>query len=341
MADSDGMVVDKKKIACRLCRVIIAYSGNTSNMTYHLERLHISEFKKYLEKTGKTNSVNGSKLSEEDTVVDDEAEAQPESEQLTLNWKITDKVCGGISDNGSNIVNAFTLLNIDHFPCIAHTLQLAVNKGLKVARVQRIIARCKAIVSHFKRSTKETYKLREKQELLKLPQHMLVQDCVTRWGSTLSMLQRLIEQQTAISAVLVEGKDRHLMLESGDWEVVEMLVELLKPFQQATTVMGAVRYPTLSIVKPLLYKLLTKTLKITQGDSATSKAVKQEIKKDLDDSKREIVDMVEEELISLESDSTNQELRTEEVVDDDDLDPPVSKKKKGPISKLIGDLFEG
>ena len=285
-------------------------------------------------------------------------------------WKITDKVCGGISDNGSNIVNSFTLLNIDHYPCIAHTLQLAVNKGLKVARVQRIIARCKAIVSHFKRSTKETYKLREKQELLKLPQHMLVQDCVTRWGSTLSMLQRLIEQQTAISAVLVEGKDRHLMLEIGDWEVVEMLVELLKPFQQATTVMGAVRYPTLSTVMPLLYKLLTKTLKITQGDSATSKAVKQEIKKDLDDryhkpaveriinmatfldprykelpfldsySKREIVDMVEEELISLESDSTNQELRTEEVVDDD-LDPPVSKKKKGPISKLIGDLFEG
>ena len=195
--------------------------------------------------------------------------------------------------------------------------------------------------------------------------------CVTRWGSTLSMLQRLIEQQTAISAVLVEGKDRHLMLESGDWEVVEMLVELLKPFQQATTVMGAVRYPTLSTVKPLLHKLLTKTLKITQEDTATSKAVKQEIKKDLDDryhkpavekiinratfldprykelpfldsySKREIVDMVEEELISLESDGTNQGIRAEEVVGDDDIEPPVSKKKRGPISKLIGDLFEG
>ena len=112
---------------------------------------------------------------------------------------------------------------------------------------------------------------------------MLVQDCITRWGSTLSMLQRLIEQQTAISAVLVEGKDRHLMLESGDWEVVEMLVELLKPFQQATTLMGAVKYPTLSTVKPLLYKLITKTLKITDEDSVTCKTVKQEIKKDLED----------------------------------------------------------
>ena len=88
---------------------------------------------------------------------------------MLSNWKIKDKVCGGITDNGSNIVSAFRLLKIDHFPCIAHTLQLAVNKGLKVARVQRIIGYSKAIVSHFKRSTKETYKLREKQELLKLP----------------------------------------------------------------------------------------------------------------------------------------------------------------------------
>ena len=87
--------------------------------------------------------------------------------------------------------------------------------------MQRIIGRCKAIVTHFMRSTKETFKLQEKQELLKLLQHMLVQDCITRWGSTLSMLQRLIEQQTAISAVLVEGKDRHLMLESGDWKLLK------------------------------------------------------------------------------------------------------------------------
>ena len=53
-----------------------------------------------------------------------------------------------------------------------------------------------------------------------------------------------------------------------------MIVDLLKPFQQATTVMRAVRYPTLSTVQPLLYKLFTKTLKITDEDSATAKAVR-------------------------------------------------------------------
>ena len=150
-----------------------------------------------------------------------------------------DKVCGGTTDNGSNLVNTFSLLNIDHFPCIAHTLQLAVNKGLKVPRVQRVIGRCKAIVTHFKRSTKEMYKLREKQELLKFLQHMLVQDCITRWGSTLSFLQRLIEQQMAISAVLVEGKDRHLMLESGDWEVVEMCSRVIEAIPASHHIYGS------------------------------------------------------------------------------------------------------
>ena len=175
-------------------------------------------------------------------VLHDDNAASPNDVICTMfsNWKINNKVCGGITDNGSNVINAFRLLKIDHFPCIAHTLQLAVKQGLKVARVQRIIGQCKAIVSHFKRSTMETYKLREKQKLLKLPQHMLVQDCETCWGSTLCMLQHLMEERTVISAVLVEGKDSHLMLESGDWEVVEILVDLLKPFQQATTVMGAV-----------------------------------------------------------------------------------------------------
>ena len=162
------------------------------------------------------------------------------------------------------------------------------------------------------------------------------------------------------------------MLESGDWEVVEMLADLLKPFQQATTVMGAVRYPTLSTVKPLLYKLLTKTLKITDDDCPTAKAVKQEIKKDLEDryhkttveriinfatfldprykelpfldfcNKQEIIEQVEDELISLECDTMDQEMVAEEEVEVaiEDEEPPVSKKKKGPISKLIGDLFE-
>ena len=141
------------------------------------------------------------------------------------------------TDNAANIVNAASLLGIEHFPCFAHTLQLSVKKALDVQNVRNTIAQCKKLVQHFKHSTKEMYCLRHKQELLQLPQHELIQDCATRWGSTLCMLQQLSEQQAAIAAVLLEGKFRYLMPEGKDWSIIDDLLSILEPFQKATEAM--------------------------------------------------------------------------------------------------------
>ena len=92
------------------------------------------------------------------------------------------------------MVNCIELLGLEHFPCFAHTLQLAIKKVLAVPRVSTVIARCKKLVEHFNKSTKETYCLREKQKMLQIEQHNLIQDCPTRWGSTLAMLKCVLEQ---------------------------------------------------------------------------------------------------------------------------------------------------
>ena len=42
-AVATGTIIDKKKIACRLCKAVIPYSGKTSNLTYHLQREHSCE----------------------------------------------------------------------------------------------------------------------------------------------------------------------------------------------------------------------------------------------------------------------------------------------------------
>ena len=102
-------------------------------------------------------------------------------------------------------------LNLVHIPCIGHTLQLFIKRTLDLPAVQKVIGRCKKCITHFCKSTKEMYKLREKHDLLKLPEHKLVQDCITRWGSTLYMLERIQEQQAAIAAVLMEGRNTHLI----------------------------------------------------------------------------------------------------------------------------------
>ena len=52
-----------------------------------------------------------------------------------------------------------------------------------------------------------------------------------------AMLDRIIEQQTTISAVLAESKravDRDMILTSGELAVMECMIGVLKPLAQAT-----------------------------------------------------------------------------------------------------------
>ena len=116
--------------------------------------------------------------------------------EMLIDWKIKERVIGATTDNAKNIINAIEQMDIQHLPCVGHTLQLAVKHGLEIAKVKSCVSWCKSVVStsHFKKSTKDTYSLRDKQAMLQLPCHELIQDCVTRWGSTLAMLERLMEQ---------------------------------------------------------------------------------------------------------------------------------------------------
>ena len=75
------------------------------------------------------------------------------------------------------------------------------------------------------------------------------------------MVESLMEQQAAITAVLMKGKVRHLMIDSSELTLIEQLIDILKPFQHATEAMSGVKYPNVSTVKQLLYKLLEKKLK--------------------------------------------------------------------------------
>ena len=55
-------------------------------------------------------------------------------------WNISLKVFGAITDNGHNVIE---LLSLEPFPCLAHTLQLAIKKVYAILKVHTIIARCK------------------------------------------------------------------------------------------------------------------------------------------------------------------------------------------------------
>jgi len=97
--------------------------------------------------------------------------------------------------------------------CIAHTVQLAVEKGLKMQRVSRVLCKARKLVEHSSKSTKSTYQLRQIQvDTAKTMEDalVLIQDVPTRWTSTYYMLKRLSQLGDAVHNVLVKSDKRNI-----------------------------------------------------------------------------------------------------------------------------------
>ena len=57
--------------------------------------------------------------------------------------KITEKfIVAIVHDNASNMTCASKELGWESLPCVAHTLQLAVNKGLSISQISRALPLC-------------------------------------------------------------------------------------------------------------------------------------------------------------------------------------------------------
>ena len=198
-------------------------------------------------------------------------------------WKILDSQISCVTiDNASNIVKAVDqLLKWPHLPCFGHTLNLAVKAGLAIPRVHQAVSKCSHIVTYFRRSSKATYVLKDKQIALGLPQHSMIQDVETRWNSTYNMLERICEQQASICAALVDLKRVDLMLQDSDVKIMEKLVEILKPFFQITETICGESYITVSSFKPLLHQLLNTALNAESDDLGAIKQLKQTVKQNL------------------------------------------------------------
>ena len=136
------------------------------------------------------------------------------------------------TDNGSNILCAVrSHLVWSYLSCFGHNLHLAISNSIKEnTRVQRALGVCRKIVTTFSHSWKKKRDLCSAQTTLDLPQHSLVGDCITRWGSQQKMVERILEQEPAIRQVF--GLDRrcsHLIPTWQDVEVLQSIHAVLSP----------------------------------------------------------------------------------------------------------------
>ncbi|XP_012619135.2 E3 SUMO-protein ligase ZBED1 [Microcebus murinus] len=203
--------------------------------------------------------------------------------EVFIEWGVSAKVFGATSDYGKDMVKACSLLDIAvQMPCLGHTFNAGMQQAFQLPKLAGLLARCRKLVEYFQQSAVAMCMLYQKQKQHSAAHCMLVSDRVRWWGSTLAMLRRLREQQFAIAGVLVEdSNNHHLMLEASEWATIEGLVELLQPFRQVAEMLCASKYPTISMVKPLLHMLLNTTLNVKEADSKEISMAKEVIAKEL------------------------------------------------------------
>ncbi|XP_026157797.1 zinc finger BED domain-containing protein 1-like [Mastacembelus armatus] len=183
-----------------------------------------------------------------------------------VEWGITHKISGATTNGSVDIVKACSLLDLSvEMPCLGHTINRAMDETFQLPQVDCFLERCRKLVDHFREPA--TYLLREKQKRHGLAQCALVIDRGRFWLATLAMLQRLKEQQVAVTAALTDSTSSHHFSFNGpDWTLLEGLIEVLKPFKDVANMITSCRYPTISMVRPVLHMLLNTTLKVKEGD---------------------------------------------------------------------------
>ena len=98
-----------------------------------------------------------------------------------------------------------------------------------------------------------------------------IRNVITRWNSTFFVLERLLKLHESVELLMKNlsndpNRDYKndgisldkLFLTNNEWAAVEELVNVLKPFANATTILGGSSYPTLNIIYPIIVNLAKK-----------------------------------------------------------------------------------
>ena len=188
------------------------------------------------------------------------------------------------TDNASNNAVAARATGYDHVRCFAHTLQLAVNDGLGISSIARVIVRSRKLVAHFNKSTAATMALEEHQRKINPDQKPLhfISDVETRWNSTFFMFERLIQLRAAVYAVIhtnppVTRNIGSLELKDTDWTIMEKLTPVLKPLVSATEVLCTDEFTTCCTIIPLTLGLISNHLASSELDSGIVKDFKEKV----------------------------------------------------------------
>jgi hypothetical protein len=107
-----------------------------------------------------------------------------------------------------------------------------------------------------------------------------VQDVPTRWGSTLTMITRLLQHKEAVITNLSQHKHNLNLPSDAEWSKLEAFKQQLSPCEKASELLGGQCYVTNSVVLPIVC-FLKKEMCATDDDPGYIKKFKEGVWADL------------------------------------------------------------
>lgn len=100
------------------------------------------------------------------------------------------------------------------------------------------------------------------------------------WISTYNMLEQMVLRRNIVTALLenTEEIDGDMFeISNEQWKIIEDIVNVLEPFKVTIITLSEEKMPLISLLKPLLWQLVSSHLKVKESDSEIAKTFKESL----------------------------------------------------------------
>uniref|UniRef100_A0A1B6KMC0 BED-type domain-containing protein n=1 Tax=Graphocephala atropunctata TaxID=36148 RepID=A0A1B6KMC0_9HEMI len=195
--------------------------------------------------------------------------------------KVKAIVCGSCR---SDLINCILNKGLTLLPCLVHVLQDVCTKVcFEQDDVKDILSKCRAIIYLIYTHSNALAALRIQDHLMTLEETPLVADYPKVWISTYTMIEGLVTRRQIIPTILENvdsaNFDRDTMnISEQDWALLEDVLSVLEPFKVTMMTLSEEKAPLMSLLKPLLWQLLSCHLQPKDEDSVNAQVFKVALK---------------------------------------------------------------
>ncbi|XP_076296824.1 E3 SUMO-protein ligase ZBED1 isoform X2 [Lasioglossum baleicum] len=203
-------------------------------------------------------------------------------DSLLLDWelKIERITAVVIATSRAELLSALSNRGITLVPCLLHTLQVCAQACFENPDVASILAKCRAAIGTIISHPAASAALAMQEQLLELEENTMVMDYPSVWTSTYNMLEQMVLRRNIVTSILesMEGVDQEMVdLTNEQWKIVEDLVNVLEPFKVTIMTLSEEKMPLISLLKPLLWQLVSSHLKVKESDSDIARTFKESL----------------------------------------------------------------